>query len=482
MGISSHYTTWNPFKFVNDLQLNACFSNDDENEAVFNSSERSGQYVYQDKRFGFASESGQDNSQSTSSYGDNIMMTTGISDVGGKNIQESHSNSIVSSNITKISSSTVASFSGNVNNDSNQILDSEIDSQCSRLELIDKKMLTNSSNSWFFTGTSTSTSIIEKTPNKIMHNNKNENENEQKIIINIQNEKLEIYKNLYEMSQEDMLQLKIQERQRFEYITYLEQKVNFLAKSSDDLYSRIAKMQGNIRVLCKIKPNLHVSSPTSTPSTSTSTSTSTAYSNNSNTIAPTNTNTTSTASTGDSIISIPDFNRLYYNNIIYEFDTILGPDTTQEECYMEIEQTVTPVLNGCKVCIFAYGQTGSGKTFTMQGPAHSPGVNYRAIETIFKNINKDCDFITNVYVSMLEVYNEQVIDLLGKNPPSHSVNSSLEVRLGKDGVYVEDLASWRANCVVDVQVLLDKGHAVRKIACNNINEHSSRAHLVVIVK
>lgn len=80
---------------------------------------------------------------------------------------------------------------------------------------------------------------------------------------------------------------------------------------------------------------------------------------------------------------------------------------------------VISVLDGYNVCIFAYGQTGTGKTFTMEGTKGNRGVNYRTLEELFKIANERSETYTyNISVSVLEVYNEQIRDLLA--PPTTS--------------------------------------------------------------
>lgn len=74
---------------------------------------------------------------------------------------------------------------------------------------------------------------------------------------------------------------------------------------------------------------------------------------------------------------------------------------------------ITSVLDGYNVCIFAYGQTGTGKTFTMEGTAENRGVNYRTLEELFRVSKERSSFMKyNLFVSMLEVYNEKIRDLL----------------------------------------------------------------------
>lgn len=77
---------------------------------------------------------------------------------------------------------------------------------------------------------------------------------------------------------------------------------------------------------------------------------------------------------------------------------------------------MTSVLDGYNVCIFAYGQTGTGKTFTMEGTPGNRGVNYRTLEELFR-VSKDRNGIMRyeLFVSMLEVYNEKIRDLLVEN-------------------------------------------------------------------
>lgn len=77
------------------------------------------------------------------------------------------------------------------------------------------------------------------------------------------------------------------------------------------------------------------------------------------------------------------------------------------------------VLDGYNVCIFAYGQTGTGKTFTMEGTEKNRGVNYRTLEELFKVAKERKEtFVYNISVSVLEVYNEQIRDLLATSPSS----------------------------------------------------------------
>ncbi|KAM0938296.1 putative minus-end-directed kinesin ATPase [Dioscorea sansibarensis] len=101
----------------------------------------------------------------------------------------------------------------------------------------------------------------------------------------------------------------------------------------------------------------------------------------------------------------------------FKFNKVFRPAASQAQVYLDIQPFIRSVLDGFNVCIFAYGQTGSGKTYTMTGP-NSPseeewGVNYRALNDLF-NISQSRSGV-NLYelgVQMVEIYNEQVRDLL----------------------------------------------------------------------
>ncbi|RRT84806.1 hypothetical protein B296_00012760 [Ensete ventricosum] len=97
----------------------------------------------------------------------------------------------------------------------------------------------------------------------------------------------------------------------------------------------------------------------------------------------------------------------------FKFDHVFGPKDDQDAVFAETLPIVKSVLDGYNVCIFAYGQTGAGKTFTMEGTPENRGVNYRALEELFR-ISDQRSSITRYefYFSMLEVYNEKIRDLL----------------------------------------------------------------------
>lgn len=84
-----------------------------------------------------------------------------------------------------------------------------------------------------------------------------------------------------------------------------------------------------------------------------------------------------------------------------------------EAVFAQTKPIVASVLDGFNVCIFAYGQTGTGKTFTMEGTPEHRGVNYRTLEELFRIYEERQGIVKyQLLVSMLEVYNEKIRDLL----------------------------------------------------------------------
>ena len=274
-------------------------------------------------------------------------------------------------------------------------------------------------------------------------------------------EKAGEFANSYCLSQEEILELKRGHASMQMTLKTNDDKISKLTSRVADLLSQVFKMQGNIRVMCRIRPitaQERAHRPELTPSVL------------------------------DGISSIRDYNYLYFGGVPYEFDRVFAADVSQDEVYTEVLPMIEGVMNGCRACIFAYGQTGSGKTFTMEGPAHDRGISYRAVNTLFSiSEHERSKYSTEVVVSILEVYKEKVMDLLspeGKCTPvsDPSDRISLEIRAGKDGVYVEGLGQWRASSPDEVYQLMERGLARRQVACNNINEHSSRSHLVITMK
>ncbi|XP_010685481.2 kinesin-like protein KIN-12E isoform X2 [Beta vulgaris subsp. vulgaris] len=172
----------------------------------------------------------------------------------------------------------------------------------------------------------------------------------------------------------------------------------------------------------------------------------------------------------------------------FTFDVVADENVTQEKLF---KVAGVPMVENCVAgynsCMFAYGQTGSGKTHTMLGDIeggtrrHSVncGMTPRVFEYLFSRIQKEKEarreekFRFTCKCSFLEIYNEQILDLL--NPDS--VNLQIREDM-KKGIHVENITELEVTSARDVMQQLLQGSANRKVAATNMNRASSRSHSV----
>ncbi|XP_030059417.1 kinesin-like protein KIFC3 isoform X2 [Microcaecilia unicolor] len=166
--------------------------------------------------------------------------------------------------------------------------------------------------------------------------------------------------------------------------------------------------------------------------------------------------------------------------VSFELDKVFPPEATQQDVFQEVQDLITSCIDGYNVCIFAYGQTGSGKTYTMEGMQGNPGINQRALQLLFAEVaEKALDWEYTISVNMVEIYNEALRDLLGKEP-----HGKLDIKLCPDGsghLYVPGLTEFTVKSVEDINRVFEIGHMNRVTECTNLNEHSSRSHALLIV-
>ena len=146
---------------------------------------------------------------------------------------------------------------------------------------------------------------------------------------------------------------------------------------------------------------------------------------------------------------------------------------------MDTSPLVESVIDGYNVTIFAYGQTGSGKTFTMEGPPENPGVYTRALKRLFHIIEEKADTeSTTVQLSILEIYNEKIRDLLVDTKVA--ARTSYDVKTGGEtGNYVANLSQQDVSCIQDIDKWSSVAHSHRTAGKTSMNEHSSRSHMIL---
>uniref|UniRef100_A0AAR2KIA7 Kinesin-like protein n=1 Tax=Pygocentrus nattereri TaxID=42514 RepID=A0AAR2KIA7_PYGNA len=177
---------------------------------------------------------------------------------------------------------------------------------------------------------------------------------------------------------------------------------------------------------------------------------------------------------------------------MYTFDMVFGPSAKQIDVYRSV---VCPILDevimGYNCTIFAYGQTGTGKTFTMEGE-RSPneeftweedplaGIIPRTLHQIFEKLtNNGTEF--SVKVSLLEIYNEELFDLLSPSPDVTERLQLFDDPRNKRGVIVKGLEEITVHNKNEVYQILERGAAKRKTASTLMNAYSSRSHSVFSV-
>lgn len=161
----------------------------------------------------------------------------------------------------------------------------------------------------------------------------------------------------------------------------------------------------------------------------------------------------------------------------FTFDNCFDWRVRQVDIYDQCAANIIEnVLEGYNGTIFAYGQTGTGKTHTMTGKendAEEKGIMPRSFEDVFKRIEGDSEqtqFL--IRASYLEIYNEEIRDLLAKNP-----RNRLDLHEKPDsGVYVRDLSYFAVKSVAEIQDVLKIGMKNRSTGATNMNLQSSRSH------
>ncbi|XP_051499521.1 kinesin-like protein KIF27 [Apus apus] len=170
---------------------------------------------------------------------------------------------------------------------------------------------------------------------------------------------------------------------------------------------------------------------------------------------------------------------------VYTFDFVFGEISTQEEVYTVcIKPLLVSLTEGYNATVFAYGQTGSGKTYTI-GTGHTAsvaenetGIIPRAIHELFQHISENPNNDFHVKVSYIEVYKEELRDLLELETPM----KKLRIREDKKGtIVIVGAKEFQVECADEVISLLESGNSARRTGRTRVNEHSSRSHAVFTI-
>jgi len=159
--------------------------------------------------------------------------------------------------------------------------------------------------------------------------------------------------------------------------------------------------------------------------------------------------------------------------------TALGGSNTQDEVFDDCKDLIQSAMDGCNVTLFAYGQTGAGKTYTTYGTPDAPGLAPRMVEDIFRIADRDRSHMEfTVHGSMMELYRQDLCDLLHQDGPS----KKLQPRLKDGKVVIENLTEVECRTADDLWDVIQQGSQHRKIRHTAMNSESSRSHLVMMVR
>ncbi|XAO23768.1 hypothetical protein I312_102548 [Cryptococcus bacillisporus CA1280] len=170
-----------------------------------------------------------------------------------------------------------------------------------------------------------------------------------------------------------------------------------------------------------------------------------------------------------------------YKNRKYVFDQVFGMGAEQEEVFAKTAKPLLPgVLDGYNATVFAYGATGCGKTHTISGTEEQPGIIIRTMRELFDLVEDTKDkYDTYFEMSMVEIYNETIRDLLGDDYPNCPYGGLKLLENEKERVTIDKVTLKRPTSVEEVMSLVMLGNDRRSTSFTERNSVSSRSHLVL---
>ncbi|KEH43131.1 putative plus-end-directed kinesin ATPase [Medicago truncatula] len=158
----------------------------------------------------------------------------------------------------------------------------------------------------------------------------------------------------------------------------------------------------------------------------------------------------------------------------FEFDQVFNENCKTSEVYeAQTKDIVATAVRGFNGTVFAYGQTNSGKTHTMRGSKAEPGVIPRAVHDLFQILEQDVDREFLLRMSYMEIYNEEINDLLAPEHRKLQIHENIE-----RGIYVAGLREEIVTSPEQVLDLMEFGESHRHIGETNMNLYSSRSHTI----
>jgi len=233
------------------------------------------------------------------------------------------------------------------------------------------------------------------------------------------------------------------------HINSLEEQNRIIEQQRRELHNTVQELKGNIRVYCRVRP---------------------------------------LPDCGEVSLALPEPNKMNLTHgdecYTFGFDKVFGMDALQAEVYEEVDGLIQSALDGYKVCIFAYGQTGSGKTYTMQGTDEPGGWGLipRSLSKIFQTSQKMIaqGWSWSLQVSILEVYNENLRDLLrggGDNAAGPATPHTIQHHEAW-GTIVTNVTCIEVSNMEQIDTLMQRAAKQRSVGATEMNAVSSRSHSI----
>ncbi|XP_055005758.1 kinesin-like protein KIF25 [Boleophthalmus pectinirostris] len=241
-----------------------------------------------------------------------------------------------------------------------------------------------------------------------------------------------------------------------------------------ELHNTVVELRGNIRVHCRVRPVLPFDYLQ--PSTSGS--------------GHTPVEEVIQAVSDDTVMVNCMKTGLPVQSKIFEFERVHAPEDSQDSVFEEVKPLLRSLLDGYNVCIMAYGQTGSGKTHTMLGSEPlellcgaqqeaQQGVVPKAAAELFRLISEKPTESHTVEVAVMEVYNNEVFDLLSQDERGSGGQRRDVVTTSYGESHVLGLTHEPVNSAAEVMHFVNKVLKLRAHSPTHIHMDSSRSHLII---
>ena len=213
------------------------------------------------------------------------------------------------------------------------------------------------------------------------------------------------------------------------------------------IHNRYMYLRGNLRVMCRIRPFLEGE-------------------------VVNKKSQLETIKTTNDIITINESNK---KPKCFEFDYIFDKTASQKDVYEEANLLIQSMLQGNNICVIAYGQTCTGKTYTIQGPdGGEPGIAVRSAQEIFNMLKGEQYQEARLTMTIIEIYNEQIFNILDSNTPALSMYEN-----SNGNLIIPDLVPVNINSFDEAEKLFKLAAKFRHTASTDYNNRSSRSHCII---